>query len=83
MHYVLLTDNDNATAMIGCPDAETADTVAAAAVFSDGGVSAWLVPDGCFTSTQEIITMLRDGADCDDLHNRGFGVTPITIKEDK
>jgi hypothetical protein len=67
---VLLTDRDNSTYLVRCPDIDTAERVAAAAVFSDGGVSAWLVPDEpghvvgpTITDLRRITEPLQDGLD--------------------
>jgi hypothetical protein len=61
MVYVLLTDTNSGTLLVACPNQETASEVGSAAVWSDGGVSAWLVPDLATTQINEVIAGLREG----------------------
>jgi len=78
-HYVLLTDSDNDSLLISCESAERAVEVAGAAVWSDGGVSAWLWPEDVVHLSDEHIQDLREGAqiaNLDRTHAR-----PITITE--
>jgi hypothetical protein len=65
MEYVLLTDNDDGTALIACPDQAAAEQVASAAVFNDGGVSAWRVPRHALTDWRRVRTALNEGGDCE------------------
>lgn len=58
---VLLTDDQDSTLLVHCPDAESANHLASAAVFNDGGVSAWLVPTTSRPVTPEIIDGLQRG----------------------
>lgn len=67
MKYLLLTDKDNGTALVACRDSSEADRLAAAAVFSDGGVSAWIVPDLAIVATDDLYDQLRDGHDTSSL----------------
>lgn len=84
MQFVLLTDSDNATMLIACPDDATAQEVAGAAVFSDGGVSAWLVPERAVyvgASWYSIVDKLREGWDITNLHDFVNGDTqPVKLK---
>lgn len=66
--YVLLTDSDDGTALVACPDPQAAETVAAAAVYSDGGVSAWRVPPRAYAKHRKAAKILRKGGDTNDLH---------------
>lgn len=72
MKYVLLTDSDNGCALVQCTDETEANAVAAAAVFSDGGVSAWLVPTMALPDSEALRDALREGYSTYDLHE-GFG----------
>lgn len=76
--FVLLTDNNDGTALIACPDG-TGDTVAGAAVFNGGGVSAWLILDAAITEPDEVIQILEGGGDCGDLAEAGLAASPVTI----
>lgn len=67
-YYVLLTDDDNATALVECEDQAQAEATAAAAVFSDGDVSAWLVPGRAFTDAELVADLLRESNNCSALH---------------
>lgn len=60
---VLLTDNDDNSLLVDCPSVLEADEVGQAAVWSDGGVSAWLV-DGAMEIpySPEVVEQLRAGA---------------------
>jgi len=79
-HYVLLTDSDNDSLLLSCESAERATEVAGAAVWSDGGVSAWLWPEDVVPLTDTHIQDLREGARIADLDHTG--ARPITITED-
>lgn len=62
---VLLTDTDDSTMLVECPDHATAEKVGRAAIYSDGGVSAWIIPvtpyvDGSHIGT--LIQALRSGS---------------------
>jgi hypothetical protein len=83
MIYVLLTDNDNGTALIACEDHEMAHQIGSAAIYSDGGVSAWLVPDQAIPASDDIIKQLRDGEDTADLHEAANRYLPITMEADE
>ncbi len=63
--YVLLIDSDDSTALIGCPDAATAERVASAAVFNDGDVSAWLVPGTAIVDVDKVVQILKNAGDCE------------------
>jgi len=68
MEYVLLIDDQDGTALIGCPDYATAERVASAAVFNDGGdVSAYRVPKYAITDVQKVIDTLSGGGNCEDI----------------
>lgn len=68
--YVLLTDSDDGTALVACPDEAAAEKVAAAAVFTDGDVSAWLLPTLALSDWEKVATRLRKGDSTYDLHER-------------
>lgn len=75
MRFLLLTDDDDGTLLIACEDREQAERLASAAVFSDGGVSAWLVPArtlevGNGVDEDYLIQHLQDGWSTYDLHER-------------
>ncbi len=65
--YVLLTDDDDGTMLVACEDREQAEATAVAGVFSDGGVSAWLIPATALTQPEAVQNILRDGGNCHDL----------------
>lgn len=60
MKYVLLTDDEGCT-LVACPDQDTAESVGHHAVFSDGGVSAWLVPTDAVTDFERVKEILNNG----------------------
>lgn len=68
MIYVLLTDSDDGTALVACPDEAAADQVAAAAVYSGGDVSAWLVPTMAIPEWGKVAELLREDRPTNDLH---------------
>ncbi len=65
--YVLLTDDDDGTALIACPDEDTAEKVGAAAVFNDGDVSAWRVPTHAITDWEKVRRILRQHGNCSEV----------------
>lgn len=67
MIYVLLTDSDDTTVLVACADQNTADEVGSSAIFADGDVSAYIVPDWALTNTNEVIDRLRKSQNCTDL----------------
>lgn len=76
MIYVLLTDDDDGTAMIACPDETAATELGWAAVINDGGVSAWRVPDRAITGHERVTEILRDGGSCTDILDEALPVVP-------
>jgi len=66
---LLLTDDDNATLLVRCLDQAGADHVGRAAIYSDGGVSAWVVPTHAFTDAAVIAGRLHEGGDLSDVHD--------------
>lgn len=67
LHMILLTDDNDGTALIACESAELAEEIGAAAIWSDGGVSAWQVPEVALVGSQDIVETLRGGGSCADL----------------
>lgn len=60
---VLLIDSDDNVLRVQCADAATADRVGGAAIYSSGGVSAYLVPPNAHDNVETIITRLLAGQD--------------------
>lgn len=67
MEYVLLIDDNDATALVACPDPGTASRVAAAATMTDGDVSAYRVPGWAITDHEAVAAILRDGGQIEDV----------------
>lgn len=67
--YVLLTDDNNATFLVAASTEDNAEQVAAAAVFSDGGVSAWRVPTMALRDNDNLRDLLRQGYNLNYLHD--------------
>jgi hypothetical protein len=59
--YVLLTDNDDGYALVACPSGADATSLASTAIFNDGDVLAWRVPDSAITDWERVREILRDG----------------------
>lgn len=58
---VVLVDEYNVV-VVQCPDEESAERLAGAATFSDGGVSAYLLPRAAFPDETILAELLREGA---------------------
>lgn len=58
---VLLVDDDDATLLVSCADAEEAHGLAAAATMTDGDVSAYAVAVSAATDVEFIRDLLREG----------------------
>ena len=62
---ILLVDSDDSTMLVECPDSVTATKVGRAAIYSDAGVRAWLIPQAPYVSNPSligsIIQALRSG----------------------
>jgi hypothetical protein len=67
MIYVLLTDTNDGSALIACPTPEAADSVGAAAILNDGGVSAWLVPESAVIDHEKVTEILKQGGRIGDI----------------
>lgn len=81
-HYVLLTDTNNDSLLVSCADAGEATALASAAVWSDGGVSAWLWPEDCVRVNADMVRDLREGASIANLMETREGTAnAITITE--
>lgn len=76
--FVLLTDNDNDTALIACRGKEIAESVARAAVFNDGGVSAWLVPNTALVQPSVVQDALEGGAAIRHIPS-GLATSPVYV----
>ena len=80
--YVLLTDDDNGTILVSCQDTAQAEALARAAVFSDGGVSAWYLPSLVVRHADWMLVELQESANTSHLHDHeGRTYRPITITE--
>lgn len=66
---VLLTDDDDSTLLVQCPDEGTAQRVGGAAIFNDGGVSAWRVPTHAHTDLDLIIARLKESDNLREVHS--------------
>lgn len=77
--FVLLIDQDDGTALVACPDEETADQVGAAAIWSSGGVSAYRVPTWALADTEAVVERLRDGRDTSELE--GLSGVAVAMRE--
>lgn len=82
MIRVLLTDNDDQSLTVWCPDMDTAEKLGRAAIYSDGGVSAWKI-NAPIHFTPMLIQWLRSGFSLDqirqalnDLHTVGSESEP-------
>lgn len=68
MIRLLLTDGHDDTMLVEFASADDAGHVGMAAVFSDGGVSAWLVPEVAVdgdTHKDRLLDLLREGSNID------------------
>lgn len=74
--YVLLTDNNNATFLVACPDGEGAERVGIAAIFNDGGVSAWRLPDWAVTDHEAVRQILNRGEGIAELFEANLSGAP-------
>lgn len=80
MKYVLLTE-DERTLLVACPDAATAESVGAAAIFNDGGgVSAWLVPDTAVIEFERVKEILDEGGSISDIDAANLADAPVDIR---
>ena len=61
MRYLLLTDNEDGRLLVACADYEEMEKVGAAAVWSDGGVSAWPLPEKAIVADAALIEQLEEG----------------------
>jgi hypothetical protein len=75
--FVLLADEHDGTALVACPDVVTAESVAAAAAYPDGEVSARLVQGSAITDTDAAIRILRGGGGIDELED--LADAPVTL----
>lgn len=82
MKFVLLTDDDGC-ALVACKDQTEAEEVGRAAIYSGGGVSAWLLPDRVLTDAAMVQRTLRaDGTVNAVFHSAGKRVgINVTIEE--
>lgn len=67
MIRVLLTDDHDATLLVECPTEAAAEELGYAAIFSDGGVSAWRVPEAGRPVTADLVRQLREGSSLSNL----------------
>jgi hypothetical protein len=77
--FVLLADEHDGTAVVACPNEVSAESVAAAAAYSDGEVSAWLVPASAITDTDAAIRILRGGGGIDELEDLADAAVTLAI----
>jgi len=77
--YVLLTDNDNGAALIQCDTMRDAEVVGRAAIFADGGVSAWLLPKRAITGSENVRSGLREGWTTHDLHEATESYRDVSV----
>lgn len=66
---LLLTDDNGATLAVTCPDMETARRVGGAAVWSDGGVSCYVIPPESVPASERLIDLLEKGYSVNWLHD--------------
>lgn len=72
---ILLVGNDDSTMLIECPDLGTAEKVGRAAIYAEGGVSAYLIPTAPYTdmpSIGDLIQLLRSGATIPEIVTRFY-----------
>lgn len=77
--YVLLNDNDNGAALVQCATMADAEAVGAAAIFSDGGVSAWLVPKRAIEDSEALRERLRDGETTHEIHEATESYKDVSV----
>lgn len=67
MVKVILIDTHDEVLVVDCADDAEAEAVGAAAIWSDGGVSAYLLPEGSVKASKALFEALRDGGRIDDV----------------
>jgi hypothetical protein len=77
---VLLTDSDDNTIVILAANMAEAERVGGAAVYHDGGVSAWVIPSHGFRRTAKVVKVLRRGGSVSDLHELFTGQAPRAFR---
>lgn len=82
MKYVLLTDDDGGI-LVACPDEAAAESLGAAAIFNDGGVSAWLVPARAIGWDYERVKeILAAGGSLADVEDANLEMVPRQVDSD-
>jgi hypothetical protein len=69
MPFVLLTDNNGGSLLVACESTVEAEQVGQSAIWSGGGVSAWLVPAEAVKFSDDLVRQLSEDCSLYEIHD--------------